>query len=110
MQQLLILIFFIALSAFSTSDEPLFKVSTFTASAAAVLSMVALALAILSAGALARWHIGRRSLQTPPRWFFFITGLYPLMVILIYVANLSLGWLLILRHQFPASWFLPEVA
>jgi STE24 endopeptidase len=110
MQQLLILIFFIALSAFSTSDEAIFEVSTFTASAIAVLSMVACALAILAAGALARWRIGRRSLQAPPRWFYSITSFYPFLVVFIYLINLSLGWLFILRNQFPASWFLPEVA
>ncbi len=110
MHQFLILVFFIALSAFNQSGEPLFAVSSRTTSFIAVFGFVILALTAVVLSLAARWHIKKASRTSLPRWYSKFHSVFPLLVLAAFLASLSVGWLFVLRNQFPGSWFLPEYA
>jgi Zn-dependent protease with chaperone function len=110
MHQFLILVFFIALTTFSKSGEPLLVVSGRTASFVAVFGFLFLTVMAIGLGAAARWQIRRKSLISMPLWFSWFLSAFPILVLVSFLASLSLGWLLVLRSQFPGSWFLPEYA
>jgi len=109
MHQFLILALFIALFAFDETAQPVFDVHQRTVSFSAVLGFSGIVLLLVSMGLLARLQVSRGMLLAPPGWFYRLMNLSPMIVLLWYLATLSLGWLSMLKSQFPGTWLLPEI-